>query len=210
MTNSNTTDGLRDTVRAELPELEQISDPELREKIVEAWAMSLSEYGFKGISELRGSGAPNFLILKRGTQTDHIRGVTLLAIQIADQLCELFPEMDIDRDVLVAGGLLHDVGKPLEYSLENQERWSNAPRAEGWPPTRHSVHGWHICRSLGIPDKVAHICAAHSREGELVVRSLECTIIHYADHTYWNVLKAGGMLEDGDAQWIQDPSRASR
>jgi putative nucleotidyltransferase with HDIG domain len=131
-------------------------------------------------------------------------------MQIADQLMQLYPELPLNRDVLVAGALLHDVGKPLEYSADNQRRWEQAPRTEGWPPTRHSVNGWHVCLSVGLPLRVAHIPAAHSREGELVVRSLECTIVHYADHAYWNILKAGGMLQDSDAKWVQDPSRAGK
>ena len=60
MASSRVTEELRATIRAELPELAEIQDRDLREKVVEAWAMSLAQYGFRGISELRGSGAPNF------------------------------------------------------------------------------------------------------------------------------------------------------
>ena len=38
------------------------------------------------------------------------------------------------------------------------------------------------------------MAAAHSGEGELLTRSLECTLVHHADHTYWYVLLAGGMI----------------
>jgi hypothetical protein len=36
---------------------------------------------------------------------------------------------------------------------------------------------------------------AHSGEGELLVRSLECMIVHQADYTFWNTLLAGGQLK---------------
>lgn len=36
---------------------------------------------------------------------------------------------------------------------------------------------------------------AHSGEGELLVRSLECMIVHQADYTFWNTLLAGGLLK---------------
>ena len=32
-----------------------------------------------------------------------------------------------------------------------------------------------------VPDPICHIIAAHSREGDLVTRSVEATIIHHAD-----------------------------
>jgi len=41
---------------------------------------------------------------------------------------------------------------------------------------------------------VAHIAGGHSGEGELVVRSLENTIVHHADHAFWRILDAGGLL----------------
>ena len=36
---------------------------------------------------------------------------------------------------------------------------------------------------------------AHSGEGELLVRSLECMIVHQADYTFWNTMLAGGQLK---------------
>jgi hypothetical protein len=42
---------------------------------------------------------------------------------------------------------------------------------------------------------VAHCAAAHSGEGELLVRSLENTIIHHADYAFWGIARAGGLLK---------------
>src|SRR5918998_1188352 len=46
----------------------------------------------------------------------------------------------------------------------------------------------------GVPEAVAHIAGAHSGEGELVVRSLEGTIVHLADIGYWTMALAGGLI----------------
>ncbi len=191
-------DALCSKVREELPEVDEISDSELQKKVVEAWATSLGGSSFGAISEIRPSGNPDTPPLKTGTQTDHIRGVTRLAMVIADEMMAMFPDLNIDRDVLIAGALCHDVGKPWEFDPENQARWKAAPRAAGLPSIRHPAYGVHICLSVGLPEAVAHMAGAHSGEGELVVRSLENTVVHHADRAFWRTLEAGGLLDSDD------------
>ncbi len=190
------TDALRTKVREELPEVEEIGDAGLREKVVEAWATALDGSSFGAIAEMRPSGNPNTPPLKTGTQTDHIRGVTRLAMGMADELVEMFPDLKVDRDILIAGGLCHDVGKPWEFDPENQTRWKKAPRAAGYPSIRHPGYGVHICLSVGLPEEVAHIAGGHSGEGELITRSLENTIVNHADHAFWRILGAGDLLDE--------------
>ncbi len=193
-------DALCGRVREELPEVEEISDPELQKKVVEAWATSLGDSSFGRISEIRPSGNPDTPPLKTGTQADHIRGVTRLAMVIADEMTAMFPDLNIDRDILIAGALCHDVGKPWEFDPRNQARWKAAPRAAGLPSIRHPAYGVHICLSVGLPEAVAHMAGAHSGEGELVVRSLENTVVHHADYAFWHTLEAGGLLDSDDSE----------
>ena len=68
----------------------------------------------------------------------------------------------------------------------------------GSPSIRHPAYGVHICLTVGLPEEVAHAAGAHSGEGELVTRSLENTIIHFADYAFWRVLDAGGLLDHAD------------
>ena len=148
---------LKAKVREELPEVEEISDSDLRGKVVEAWATALDRSSFGAISEIKPSGNPDTRPLKRGTQADHIRGVTRLAMAMADEMNAMFPELKIDRDILIAGGLCHDVGKPWEFDPENQKRWKASSRTAGLPSIRHPflllrffrrIDGWrkgHIC-----------------------------------------------------------------
>jgi putative nucleotidyltransferase with HDIG domain len=191
----NVTDQLRARVREELPEVEEIGDAVLRERVVEAWATALAGSSFNAISEIEPSGNPGVNTLKRGTQTDHIRGVTRLAMKIADELASILTDLEVDRDVLIAGALCHDIGKPWEFDPENRERWERRPHAAGLPSIRHPAYGAHICLSVGLPEEVAHCAAAHSGEGELLVRSLENTIIHHADYAFWGIAQAGDLLE---------------
>ena len=50
------------------------------------------------------------------------------------------------------------------------------------------------------------MAAAHSGEGELLTRSLENTILHWADYTFWMVAEAGGQLVDQD-DWVAPKKR---
>jgi putative nucleotidyltransferase with HDIG domain len=188
------TDELRAGVRAELPEVEEIRDADLRAKVVEAWALALAASSFGAIAEIEPSGNPGVNTLRRGSQTDHIRGVTRLALRIADEMSALMPDLKVDRDLVIAGALCHDVGKPWEFDLANRQRWKAAPRAAGLPSVRHPAYGVHVCFTVGLPEEVAHCAAAHSGEGELLVRSLENTIVHHADYAFWAVCRAGDLL----------------
>jgi putative nucleotidyltransferase with HDIG domain len=188
------TDELRAKVREELPEAAEIRDLELRERVIEAWALALASSSFRAIAEIEPSGNPGVNTLKRGTQTDHIRGVTRLAIAIADQLSSQLPDLRIDRDILIAGALCHDIGKPWEFDPKNRERWESRPRRAGLPSIRHPAFGVHVCLTVGLPEEVAHCAAAHSGEGELLVRSLENTIVHHADYAFWGIARAGDLL----------------
>lgn len=71
--------------------------------------------------------------MKCGTQTDHIRGATQLAMAIADVMDKQFPPLEINRGLLVACALCHDVGKPYEFDPANQQRWQNRPSESGTP-----------------------------------------------------------------------------
>ena len=163
--------------------------------MVEAWALALAASSFRAIAEIEPSGNPGVNTLKRGSQTDHIRGVTRMALALAEQLQGQLPDLAIDRDILIAGALCHDIGKPWEFDPANRRRWQADPYAAGLPSIRHPAFGVHVCLTVGLPEEVAHCAAAHSGEGELLVRSLENTIIHHADYAFWGIARAGGLLE---------------
>lgn len=186
---------LRAGVRRSLPEINQIRDEELRNKVVEAWALALSQTEFTRIEQMRPSGNPDTPALKQGTQADHLRATALIAQGIADGLEKVHGDIGIDRDLLWACALCHDVGKPYEFSPKNQERWKRDVGACGYPAIRHSVYGAHVALTVGLPEAVAHTAGAHSGEGELIRRSLENTLVHYADHLYWRALDRAGRLE---------------
>jgi putative nucleotidyltransferase with HDIG domain len=190
-----TMEELRDSVRKSLPEISRIGDEDLRDRVVEAWAFALSQTEFTEIEQIRASGNPNTPPLKQGTQADHLRATAHIAQGIADGLERVHGDIGLDRDLLWACALCHDVGKPFEFSQRNQERWKSDVGASGYPAIRHSVYGVHVALTVGLPEAVAHAAGAHSGEGELIKRSLANTLVHYADHVYWWALDRAGWLE---------------
>lgn len=197
------TDARRAKVREELPEIALITDEDLRRKVTDAWAAAIASSSFSCLSDMKPSGNYNTPPLRHGTQADHFRSVTRLAIKIAEELASLYPDFRYDRDILIAGSLCHDIGKVWEFDPENLKRWKANPRATGLPSVRHPAFGAYICMTMGLPETVVHMATAHSGEGELLVRSLENTILHWADYTFWKVSEAGGMFMDADI-WLNE------
>ena len=189
------TDVLRRSIMEDLPEINEIKDHDLRAKVVEGWAYSLSGSSFNRISELPGEGNPEILVLKRGNQTEHLRGVAQLAMKLVEVFEAAFPEIMVDRDTVLAGALCHDIGKPYEFDPVNIERWARDPSQSGQPALRHSVYGAHVCLTVGLPEEIAHIALGHSLEGQHIGLSTECYIVRHADHTWWHVAGALGLLE---------------
>jgi hypothetical protein len=181
----------REKILSELPEAALIGDAALRTRVLDAWAAALEFHNLESIGSLRPSGNFDTAPLRSGTQADHLRSVCRLSLKTADEMTALFPAFGVDRDILVAGALCHDIGKVWEFHPDNLARWRKSARATGLPSVRHPGYGVFLCLSAGLPEAIAHIAGGHSAEGDLITRSLENTIIHWADVTFWKVAEAG-------------------
>jgi putative nucleotidyltransferase with HDIG domain len=188
---------VRADILTDLPEIMDIRDETLREQVIAAWALSLKESPFHRISDIPGEGAPNHFVLRRGTQEMHLRGVAHLAVNVVDEFQRNFPGVEVDRDIVLAGALCHDIGKCWECDPANQERWRARPDKVGYPSMRHSVYGAHICLAAGLPEAIAHIALGHSMEGAHIALSTECTIVRWADNSWWYSAAALGLCEPG-------------
>ena len=127
MNNNQVTEELRKKIREELCEVDEIQNFELKEMVIEAWALAITKSSFKSISEIAPSGNPGVMTLKQGTQVDHLRSVTRLAMGMVDELVANFPDISINRDIVIAGALCHDVGKPWEFDPENRKHRERPP-----------------------------------------------------------------------------------
>jgi putative nucleotidyltransferase with HDIG domain len=186
---------LRAGVRKSLPELDLISDSELREKVVEAWALALSKTSFRSIDALPPEGDPGDWILQRGTQGSHLRCVARMALAIANEIETVFGPIKVNRDYVVAAGLLHDVGKAFEMDPANQERWRGDPAASGYPAVRHPGYGIYIAMTVGLPEAIVNCVGYHSlpAEGQYVKAGLTNMLVQHADNSVWRILERAGL-----------------
>ncbi|MDD4295712.1 MAG: HD domain-containing protein [Ruminiclostridium sp.] len=179
---------IRQDVYRTLPAVMLIKNVELREMVVNAWAWALSENGYKSIDELPGSGNPDGPVM--GTQSMHINGVGRLALALAVEMETITGKsLNIDKDLLVAAGLCHDVGKPFEFNPVSRERWKADSKVCGLPALRHPAYGAYVALTLGMPEVIVHTAGCHSPEGRFVVRSLITTIVNRADEDYWRIIE---------------------
>src|SRR5690349_14878830 len=108
------------------PSLMKIKQKSLREKVAAVWNEAIATgCGGKGwtFAELR---AVKFTLLAGDIDmrfVEHLNSCALQCIAIADILKRAFRcSIPIQRDYLIAGALLADVGKPLEYDKDASGR----------------------------------------------------------------------------------------
>jgi putative nucleotidyltransferase with HDIG domain len=195
MANMHGSQKARQRIRDSMPELNDISSDDLRERVIDAWILALDESSFDDINEIPGEPEVTDAV----NQVAHQRAVARMALALGDIMHEIVPTFTFDRDVVIAGALAHDVGKAYEYDPARGATWRAAPSRAGYPAIRHPVYGVHLALMAGLPEEVVHICGAHSREGAHVQRSLEGTLVHYADYAFWDAMakaESGLTIED--------------
>lgn len=172
------------------PEINQIKDASLRDKVAAVWSEAITTgCGGKGwtFEELR---AIPFTLLAGDIDlryVEHLRSCAQQCMVIADVLNKIFGDrIPINRDYLLAGALLADVGKPLEFDKD-----ANGKVIKGFygEMLRHPFSGVAMCYKHGIPPEVMHIVATHSHEGDKVQRSIESIIFHHADFVDFDIAK---------------------
>ncbi len=168
---------MRNEIKELFPELSEIHNIELREKVIDVWEDSIRTGGWTP-AELEGIP---FTLLAGDIEmkfVEHVRSCCRMCLEIERVLGEIWGDrVPINHDYLVAGALLADVGKPIEYV----KREGKIVKGERGDHLRHPFSGVGMCWKHGLPDEVMHIVATHSKEGEHVQRTTESIIFHHAD-----------------------------
>ncbi len=161
-----------------IPELASIEDLGLRDMVASVWRVALDRSAFDSLE-----GIPFTLLIEDldDTLLDHTGRVTRAAMASARS------RGDLDMDTVVAGAILHDVGKVLEYEVAPDGR---VVTSEMGKRLRHPVSGAALAQELGLPLPIVHIIAAHAGEGNMVSRTPEAILIHHCDMTDFEITKA--------------------
>jgi len=168
-----------------LPEIALIGEAKLRELTLTVWDEAMKRGGWTVADLLK---MPFTLLLKRTDVNiiDHTRAVTRAALQIGEVLnTEYKGKVKIDRDTLLAGALLHDVGKLFEYTRDKE----TFVKSRDGDLLRHPISGAAFAFKYGLPQEVVHIIAAHSKEGDGSRRTIEAVIVNHADFVNFDVFK---------------------
>jgi len=169
---------MRETVLRLWPEIEWIQNSLLREQVTNTWikAMERSPLRPDDLTQIPFTLlVPNCPI----TFMEHKRCVVHIARDSASAMQNFMGRtLPVDMDTVIAGAILADVGKLLEYEMGPDGTSRQSERGEA---LRHPFTGVALAMECGVPDAVCHIIAAHAAEGDLVKRSTEAFIVHHAD-----------------------------
>jgi len=177
---------MREKVKNIWPEIDWIKDKELREKTLDCWVYAVE----KSVLNPEDLEVIPFSLLIKDCNIsfmNHKRTCVQLSVDIAKRMKENFgDEIQIDMDILIAGAILIDVGKLLEYDkVDGKLTTSKAGKL-----LRHPFSGVAVADRFGLPPEVQHIIAYHAKEGDLAKRSVEAIIVHHADFVSFEPFKA--------------------
>jgi putative nucleotidyltransferase with HDIG domain len=158
------------------PELTWIQDKDLRNKVVNVWKTAGDRGKWQRLQEI-----PFTLIFENsGLLVDHTKRITILVRNVGNTR-----EEHLNKDHLIAGALLHDVGKLLEYEMKD----GKIIKSKFGEKMRHPAAGAQLAEECNLPKEVVHIIAAHSHEGDSMNRSPEAIIIHHCDFIDFEIKK---------------------
>ncbi len=157
------------------PLVKEIKDDELRKKVIKCWEVAMERGGWKTLD-----GIPFTLLLPdAGGFIEHVNRVAEMAYAVGKV------RKDVDMDLLIAGAILHDVGKLLEYERDGNK----VKKSAMGKIIRHPVSGAALASELGLDNKVVSIIASHSKEGEFVERLPEAVIVHHCDFIDFDIAR---------------------
>ncbi len=177
---------MRDEVMKIWPEINWIENKELREKTLNAWIYAI-ENSVLTTEDLET--IPFSLLIKdcQVTFMNHKRTCVQLAVDIADRMQANFgDEITINRDILIAGAILIDIGKLMEYEIVD----GKLVTSDYGSLVRHPSSGVALAERFDLPPELLHIIGTHSKEGDLGKRTVESIIVHHADFVSFEPFKA--------------------
>jgi putative nucleotidyltransferase with HDIG domain len=167
------------------PELKEIADLDVRQKVIKCWLIALEDSQWNRIEDMPWvPGGAEFI-----TNVQHIRGVTRIGMAIAKTIMssrDVTPDATVNLDTVIAGCLLHDVGKLIEYTGPSNKTGELTPLGKYM---LHHILGAHLAMKAGLNAEIVHCIEAH-REPESYEKSLEAKIVGSAD-----VCHATAMIE---------------
>jgi putative nucleotidyltransferase with HDIG domain len=167
---------MQDFIEREFSELTEINDKALRQKTLQAivTAVEMGKWTKETIREVPVTmnwATPCTLL-------EHIHAVTRMCMAGYNLVAGFYEQNGVDfrYDYVVAGALLHDIGKFLEFTLEDG-KISHGKTAY----MRHPFLGAEIAEKVGLPQELVYLIAMHSFEGDKSQHTAESDYVRRMD-----------------------------
>ena len=177
---------MKELVLRLFPEIKEIKSTELQDKTIACWVEAIE---VRGWTEELLRGIPFTLLAENCTITfiDHVRACVRMCIACDEVLDSIHGEKKtkVNRDYLISGALLADVGKLLEFEIVD----GKPKKSDYGKHIRHPFSGVGIAFKHDLPSEVMHIIATHSKEGAGEKRLPESIIFHHCDFIDFDLVK---------------------
>ncbi len=168
------------------PWIDRIGDDALRGKVIATFQSALDKSGYAKAEQFLRMPFTLLTNCRGVTFLEHTLAVTAGAVGLAQAQMSHYrrPPYSIKMDRLIAGGLLHDVGKIVEIE----------PCKDGYRKSRngmcmrHPISGVALAYEQGLPPEVLNCIGCHAKEGEGRPQTIETVLIHQADYATFDPL----------------------
>lgn len=160
-----------EVMRKFFPLLDTFKDSELATKVASIWYDLWKDSKWERIEDaIFNPLCPEVSLIT------HIRSVTHGAFEFAKIRNEVYGD-ELNFDILLAGALLHDVSKLLEYEPGE----NGAVKSKRGKLFQHGFLGAHKALTEGLPDEVVHILICHTADSRVIPQTPEALIIYCVD-----------------------------
>ncbi len=178
-----------------LAQLDKIQNQALADLVVEVFTKGCEQGGWESVEELRKIPFTLLTDCRGITFLEHVIAVTEGAFALAKAQLDNYADVPypIDLDRVLAGGILHDVGKLMEIERDDEGGYR---KSRAGHCARHPISGAILAAECGVSDELVNTIACHAKEGEGRPQVVETVFIHQADFATFNplVMKAAGKL----------------
>lgn len=162
--------------------MSQITDKPLRRKVValiEKPSIEIDGKVYKGIPLEKSPAGLSHHHSYTGGLVEHMISTTNIALALCDTIEGTY-KGKINRNLVVAGTLVHDIFKTLTYAERENGAYVNSPIAERLD---HLTLGVAELVRRGFPLDLVHIMDSHMgwQHGPIGPRTAEALIVHLAD-----------------------------
>ena len=159
------------------PEFTQIENEDLRAKAIRATILAMEAGGWTLQNADKAPVTVNWDC--SCNLIDHVRKVTQVCIRSYEELAPFYKANGVpfDRDTVICGALLHDIGKWTEFALAD----GKPVHSDTADLMRHPLSGAILADRAGLPLNIVHLIATHSFEGDKSYKTAESAFVRTLD-----------------------------